>query len=139
MDLSEKNKLRLELDFQKYIHIVEQSKLIEQKSNFFRNKEIIIDRDEKLSKFRKICGFTDEKYFLQLEYGEKYKQTMNKLIRHKYPKEIIQYFETEFKAANRDIDVNKVLSILSKYQLKNTQHNFPLYAFEKLLSCHKRM
>lgn len=135
LDLSEKNKLRLELDFQKYIHNVEQSKLIEQKSNFFRNKEIIIDRDEKLSKFRKICGFTDEKYFLQLEYGEKYKQTMNKLIRHKYPKEIIQYFETEFKAANRDIDVNKVLSIFSKYQLKNTQHNYTLDLVKQRISC----
>lgn len=43
---------------------------------------------------------------------EKYKQTLNKLKRQKYPKEIIQYFETEFKVTNRDVDVNKVLSIL---------------------------
>lgn len=60
---------------------------------------------------------------------------MNKLIRHKYPKEIIQYFETEFKAANRDIDVNKVLSILSKYQLKNTQHNYTLDLVKQRISC----
>ncbi|MDZ5561404.1 hypothetical protein [Enterococcus cecorum] len=71
---------------------------------------------------------------MQLEYGEKYKQTINKLIRHKYPKEIIQYFETEFKAANRDIDVNKVLSILSKYQLKNTQHNYTLDLVKQRIS-----
>lgn len=64
LDLNERNKLRLELDFQKYVNNVELSKRIGPKSNFSKNKKIIIDRDEKLSKFRKICGFTDKNVFL---------------------------------------------------------------------------